>query len=188
MRWMMNKECGEGKTLALSKLEQDRLRKRYYEIKRNGGVMCPEWENISGFMAWAKKQEIGYFDYLIPNFWKIGCKVFGPDSAAFVPREVGDWLCPYPATDKLLLGVRFKDKKASGFDRYITSSMLCREETVRAIFYTQIETHRKFLEFRLEIVDQLAAKLKDPSKRAAFLLRAVAVADALAEGKILTEL
>lgn len=188
MRWMMNKECGGGNTSALSKLEQDRLRKRYYEIKRNGGVMCPEWENISGFMAWAKKQEIGYFDYLIPNFWKIGCKVFGPDSAAFVPREVGDWLCPYPATDKLLLGVRFKDKKASGFDRYITSSMLCREETVRAIFYTQIETHRKFLEFRLEIVDQLAAKLKDPSKRAAFLLRAVAVADALAEGKILTEL
>ena len=40
---MLNKERGEGKTLALSKLEQDRLRKRYYEIKRNGGQMCPEW-------------------------------------------------------------------------------------------------------------------------------------------------
>ena len=185
---MMNKECGGGNTSALSKLEQDRLRKRYYEIKRNGGVMCPEWENISGFMAWAKKQEIGYFDYLIPNFWKIGCKVFGPDSAAFVPREVGDWLCPYPATDKLLLGVRFKDKKASGFDRYITSSMLCREETVRAIFYTQIETHRKFLEFRLEIVDQLAAKLKDPMKRAAFLLRAERVTEALRDNIVLNEL
>lgn len=185
---MMNKECGGGNTSALSKLEQDRLRKRYYEIKRNGGVMCPEWENISGFMAWAKKQEIGYFDYLIPNFWKIGCKVFGPDSAAFVPREVGDWLCPYPATDKLLLGVRFKDKKASGFDRYITSSMLCREETVRAIFYTQIETHRKFLEFRLEIVDRLAAKLKDPRKRAAFLLRAERVTEALRDNIVLNEL
>lgn len=185
---MMNKECGGGNTSALSKLEQDRLRKRYYEIKRNGGVMCPEWENISGFMAWAKKQEIGYFDYLIPNFWKIGCKLFGPDSAAFVPREVGDWLCPYPATDKLLLGVRFKDKKASGFDRYITSSMLCREETVRAIFYTQIETHRKFLEFRLEIVDQLATKLKDPRKRAAFLLRAERVAEALRDNRVLNEL
>ena len=185
---MMNKECGGGNTSALSKLEQDRLRKRYYEIKRNGGVMCPEWENISGFMAWAKKQEIGYFDYLIPNFWKIGCKLFGPDSAAFVPREVGDWLCPYPATDKLLLGVRFKDKKASGFDRYITSSMLCREETVRAIFYTQIETHRKFLEFRLEIVDQLAEKLKDPRKRAAFLLRAERVAEALRDNIVLNEL
>ena len=185
---MLNKERGEGKTLALSKLEQDRLRKRYYEIKRNGGVMCPGWEQIGGFMTWAKTQEIGYFDYLIPNFWQIGCKVFGPDSAAFVPQEVGDWLCPYPATEDLLLGVRYKEKKTSGFNRYITSSMLCREKTVRATFYTQIETHRKFLEFRLEIVDQLAAKLKDPRKRAAFLLRAERVTEALRDNIVLNEL
>ena len=184
----MNKTNSGERKLSSSSLEYNRLRKRYYEIKRNGGVMCPEWENISGFMAWAKKQEIGYFDYLIPNFWQIGCKVFGPDSAAFVPREVGDWLCPYPATDELLLGVRYKEKRTKGFDSFITSSMLGREETVRAVFYTQIETHRKFLEFRLEIVDVLAAKLKDPRKRAAFLLRAERVAEALRDNKVLNEL
>ena len=184
----MNKTNSGERKLSSSSLEYNRLRRRYYEIKRNGGVMCPEWEQIGGFMTWAKTQEIGYFDYLIPNFWQIGCKVFGPDSAAFVPREVGDWLCPYPATDELLLGVRYKEKRTKGFDSFITSSMLGREETVRAVFYTQIETHRKFLEFRLEIVDVLAAKLKDPRKRAAFLLRAERVAEALRDNKVLNEL
>jgi hypothetical protein len=73
-------------------------------------------------------------------------------------------------------------------NRYVTSSRIGRDEPVKAMFYTQIETHHKFLEFRLEVVGQLAAKIKDPRKHAAFLLRAEAVAEALAAGKILTEL
>ena len=184
----MNKTTSGERKLLSSSLEYNRLRRRYYDIRSNGGVFSEEWDTIAKFVKWANAEEFRYFDFLIPNFWQMGCKVYGPDSAAFVPQEVAAWLTPAPATEELLLGVRYQYKSPRGNHRYVTSSRIGRDEPVKELFNTQIEAHHKFLEFRLEVVEHLAAKIKDPRKRAAFLLRAVAIADALAEGRILTEL
>ena len=184
----MNKTNSGERKLSSTSLEYNRLRRRYYDIRSNGGVFSEEWDTIAKFVKWANEQEFRYFDFLIPNFWEIGSKVYGPATAAFVPQEVAAWLTPAPATEELLLGVRYQYRSPRGNHRYVTSSRIGRDEPVKELFNTQLEAHHKFLEFRLEVVEHLAAKIKSSRKRAAFLLRATRIADALAEGKILTEL
>jgi len=164
----------------------ERLKKRLYHARKKGEI-DPEWRDSSKFVDWAVRRGFKHYDWLIPNLYSVGNKLYGPETAAIVPPEVGEWLNPLKK-EGFYLGVRLRRRNPSGFDVFMTSSSLCRESIVKATFYTQIEAHMKFLEFRLEIGYELAKKISNYNDRVAFLKRVERVAQALQDRKVLVDL
>lgn len=185
----VNKSGGVPSALSKSlRIEKVRLEKRYASLRGRGFQLSEGFATSELFVKWALEQPRSYYDWLIPNLYDPECSCYAPETSVFVPPDIGEWLNPYRPRPGFLLGVRNRRVNLNRPSQFITSSKLGREQTVRSTFYTQIETHHRFLEFRLEIAETLAEQLTNPEHKALFLARVERVRLALSKRTILNEL
>jgi len=128
-----------------------------------------EWLNLSGFMRWARPRYQPGLE-LDKDILSAGCKIYSPETCAFVPRDLNRFLLDGKQSDRgLPVGVS-RHKKTGRLVAQCSNPFLSRREHI-GLFDDAAEAHLAWRSRKHELACQWAELIDDERVKAALRTR-----------------
>lgn len=124
-----------------------------------GCYICEEWLTFSNFKAWMETQD-WEGKHLDKDILFPGNKVYSPETCVFVDGKVNSFLTEHGAArGQWLIGVHWN----AGAEKYqARCSGGSGKQKYLGLFNTELEAHKAWLSFKLDVARKLATEQTDP--------------------------